>query len=72
MKIFLADHGNLFPLRAFTLWKMFLALNFTIGCLCNLDCLANLLFALISIFKVWSGQNFLAPDFSIYCLFNLV
>ena len=65
MKVFLADPGNLFPLRVFTLRKMFLALNFI-----NLDCLAK--FALNSTFKVWSGQNFLAPDFSIYCLLNLV
>ena len=58
MKIFLADHENLFPLRAFILRKMFLALNFIIGCLCNLDCLANLLFALISVFKVLSGAKY--------------
>ena len=61
MKIFLADHENLFPLRVFILQKMFLTLNFIISCLCNLDCLANSLFALISIFKVLSGVKFPGP-----------
>ena len=61
MKIFLTDHENLLPLRAFIPRKMFLTLNFIIGCLCNLDCLANSLFALISIFKVLSGVKFPGP-----------
>ena len=76
MKIFLADHENLFPLRAFILQKMFLTLYLIIKCLCNLGYSANSLFTLIDILKSRQGYlfrvKFPAPDISIYCLFNLV
>ena len=61
MKIFLADLENLFPLKTLILRTVFLALNFLIGCICNLHCLADLLFALISILKVSSGAKIPGP-----------